>query len=78
MVVDDEGAAFLVGQRRQLGPGPTAVGAADDSQGAPNIGVSTSTLRGRDDEGAVVEAGEVGVVEEVEVGVGDMDGNCEV
>ena len=78
LAVDDEGASLLVGQRRQIGPGPAAVGAVHDPQRPPNIGVSSAPQRRRDDEGAVVETSQIRVVEEIELGIGDAGRNHEI
>ena len=60
LAVDDEGAALLVGEGWQVVPGLAAIGAAEDAQGAAEVGVPASPFRGGDQQGAVVEAGQVG------------------
>ena len=71
LAVDDERTPFFVGQRGQVGPGRAAVGAADDPQRPPNVRASSAPLWRRHDQCAVVEPGEVRVVEEIALGIRD-------
>ena len=76
--VEDEGRALLEGEGGQLLPGGTAVGAAQHPQVTAPAAAGAPPLGGGDEQGAVVEAGHVRVVEEQPPGIGDPRGDGEV